>query len=104
MNHNHNGLKTHLQENKKSSAIVAKNIDQAAENHTTCKVKSRMPPQGKIVFSKPDGVNIQMNIVNSPIGYPPAKRQEFGEMIMVLQAEGKLFDSGSIPIASLEAM
>jgi len=79
-------------------------FDRAALDHTSIKVKSRTPPTGKIVFSKPDGKNIQMNIVNSPVGYPPAVRQSFGEMIMVLQAEGKLFDSGSIPIASLEDM
>jgi len=79
-------------------------FDKAALDHTSIKVKSRKPPQGKIVFSKPDGKNLQMNIVNSPIGYPPDVRQGFGEMIMVLQEEGKLFDSGSIPIASLEAM
>lgn len=104
MDHSHDGLGTELRKNKGESAIVAKNIDQAAENHTTCKVKSRIPPPGKIVFSKPDGKNLQMSIVNSPIGYPPDVRQGFGEMIQVLQAEGKLFDSGSIPIASLEAM
>ena len=79
-------------------------FDKAALDHTSIKVKSRTPPTGKIVFSKPDGVNIQMNIVNSPIGYPPAARQGFAEMIMVLQEEGKLFDSGSIPISSLENM
>ena len=78
-------------------------FDNAALNHTSIKVKSRQPPEGKIVFSKPNGV-MQMNIVNSPIGYPPDKRQAFGEMIQVLQAEGKLGDAGSIPIAQLEAM
>ncbi len=79
-------------------------FDKAALDHTSIKVKSRKPPEGKIVFSKPDGVNMQMNIVNSPIGYPPDKRKEFGEMIQVLQAEGKLGDSGSIGIKQLEAM
>lgn len=78
-------------------------IDHAAENHTTCKVKSVNPPQGKIVFSKPEGI-MQMNIVNSPVGYPEHKRQEFGEMIQVLQAEGKLGDTGFITISQLEAM
>jgi len=79
-------------------------FDRAALEHTTIKVKSRKPPQGKIVFSKPDGKNMQINIVNSPIGYPPEKRQGFGEMIQVLQAEGKIANSGSISIAQLENM
>ena len=79
-------------------------FDKAALEHTTIKTKSRNPPVGKIVFSKPDGVNFQMNIVNSPIGYPPDRRQAFGEMIQVLQAEGKLGESGSIAINMLENM
>ena len=78
-------------------------FDKAALEHTSIKVKERQPPEGKIVFSKPKGVT-QINIVNSPVGYPPDKRQEFGEMIQVLQAEGKLGDAGSILIAQLEAM
>jgi len=79
-------------------------FDKAALEHTTIKVKSIKPPQGKIVFSKPEGKGLQINIVNSPIGYPPNVRQGFGEMIQALQAEGKLGDAGSIPISSLEAM
>jgi len=79
-------------------------FDAAAINHTSIKVKSRKPPEGKIVYSKPDGKNMQMNIMNSPIGYTPEQRTNFAEMIMVLQAEGKLFDSGSIAISTLEAM
>lgn len=78
-------------------------FDKAALDHTSIKVKSRKPPEGKIVFSKPNGI-MQMNIVNSPIGYPPDKRQDFAEMIMVLQAEGTLAESGSIGIKQLEAM
>jgi len=78
-------------------------FDRAALNHTSIKVKSRQPPEGKIVFSKPNGV-MQMNIVNSPIGYPPEKRLEFGEMIQVLQAEGTLGEAGSIGIRQLESM
>lgn len=79
-------------------------FDKAALDHTTIKKKSIQPPVGKIVFSKPDGVKFQMNIVNSPIGYPPDRRQAFGEMIQVLQAEGKLGESGSIAINTLENM
>ncbi len=79
-------------------------FDRAALDHTSIKVKERKPPQGKIVFSKQDGENMQMNIVNSPIGYPPDKRQAFGEMIQVLQLEKKLGNSGSISIAQLESM
>jgi len=78
-------------------------FDKAALDHTSIKVKSRQPPEGKIVFSKPNGV-MQMNIVNSPIGYSPDKRVEFGEMIMVLQAEGTLGEAGSIGIKQLESM
>lgn len=79
-------------------------FDQAALEHTSIKVKSIKPPIGKVVFSKPEGQGLQINIVNSPIGYPPDVRRGFGEMIQVLQSEGKIGDSGSIPIASLEIM
>jgi len=77
-------------------------FDKAALDHTTIKTKSIKPPVGKIVFSKLEGGKFQMNIVNSPIGYPPDRRQAFGEMIQVLQAEGKLGESGSIAISTLE--
>jgi len=79
-------------------------FDKAAIDHTTIKVKSIKPPAGKIVFSTPEGKGLQINIVNSPIGYPPDVRRGFGEMIQVLQAEGKIGDAGSISIAQLEAM
>jgi len=79
-------------------------FDKAALIHTSIKVKARQAPVGKVVYSKPDGHNLQINIVNSPIGYPPATRQSFGEMIQVLQEEGKIGDAGSIGIAQLEAM
>ena len=78
--------------------------DRAAEKHSSYKVKERKPPEGKVVFSKPEGKGLQINIVNSPIGYPPDVRRGFGEMIQVLQAEGKIGDAGSISIAQLEAM
>lgn len=78
-------------------------FDKAALEHTTIKVKERQPPQGKIVYSKPNGV-FTMNIVNSPIGYSPDQRKSFAEMILVLQEEGKINESGSIPISSLETM
>ena len=80
---------------------MSQELDQAAESHTSFKVKARQPPQGKIVFSKPNGA-MEMNIVNSPIGYSPNKQQDFFEMIQVLQAEGKLGDAGSIGIKQLE--
>lgn len=79
-------------------------FDRAALDHSSIKVKERKAPIGKIVYSKPDGLNLQINIVNSPIGYPPEKRQAFGEMIQVLQAEGKIGNSGSISIDHLEIM
>jgi len=79
-------------------------FDKAALEHTSIKVTSIKPPQGKVVFSKPEGQALQINIVNSPIGYTPDVRRGFGEMIQVLQAEGKIGDAGSIPIASLEVM
>jgi len=79
-------------------------FDKAALNHSSIKVKERLAPVGKIVFSKPDGHNLQINIVNSPIGYPPETRQSFGEMIQILQEEGKIGDAGSIGIAQLEVM
>jgi len=70
----------------------------------SCKVTERPPAIGKVVYSKPDGINLQINIVNSPIGYPPDVRQGFGEMIQILQEEGKIGSSGSIAIATLEKM
>lgn len=79
-------------------------FDKAALEHTTIKTKSIKPPAGKIVFSKLEGGKFKMNIVNSPIGYPPDRRQDFGEMIQVLQTEGKLGESGSIAISTLENM
>lgn len=85
-------------------AIDPKNpFDKAAIDHTSIKVKERKPPEGKIVFSNPNGT-MQMSIVNSPVGYTPDKRQEFAEMIQVLQAEGTLGEAGSISIKQLEAM
>lgn len=79
-------------------------FDKAALTHTTIKVKSIKPPIGKVVFSKPDGKGLQINIVNSPRGYSPDACQGFGEMIQVLQEEGKLGDAGSISISQLETM
>lgn len=79
-------------------------LDEAADNHTSVKVKAVPPPIGKIVYSSSDGKNLQINIVNSPIGYPPDKRQSFGEMIQVLLEEGNIPNSGSISIAQLENM
>jgi len=83
--------------------------EQAEENQRrgylmTNKRKEFAPPQGKIVFSKPEGKGLQINIVNSPIAYSPDKRQAFGEMIQVLQAEEKIGVAGSILISQLEAM
>lgn len=78
-------------------------FDKAAIDHTSIKVKSFPRPIGKVVYSKTEK-GLQINIVNSPIGYPAEKRQAFGEMIQVLQEEGKIGPAGSIPINSLELM
>lgn len=78
-------------------------LDRAAENHTSFKVKSRKPSVGKIVYNKIDG-KTHINVVNSPIGYNPSQLQDFGEMIGVLQAEGKLPTSGSIAVSDIGQM
>ena len=78
-------------------------FDKAALTHTTIKVKVRNAPSGKIVFNKIHG-NTEINVVNSPIGFSHEQLQGFGEMVQVLQMEGKLGDRGSISISQLELM
>jgi len=78
-------------------------LDRAALNHSSVKVKTRKPPVGKIVFNKIHG-NTEINIVNSPVGFSREQLQGFGEMVQVLQEEGKIGDAGSIPISQLEIM
>lgn len=78
-------------------------LDTAAVNHTSCKMTSRNPPAGRIVFRKVNG-ELNINIMNSPVGYPPATLQGFSEMVQVLQAEGKIPESGSILISQLDVM
>lgn len=78
-------------------------LDKAALKHTSIKVKARNPPVGKIVFNKIHG-NTEINVVNSSVGYSLAQLQGFGEMIQVLQMEGKLGEAGSIAISQLELM
>jgi len=78
-------------------------FDKAALTHTTIKVKVRNPPSGKIVFNKIHG-NTEINVVNSPVGFSREQLQGFGEMVQVLQMEGKIGDAGSISISQLELM
>ena len=77
--------------------------DKAAKAHTSFKVKSRQPPQGRIVFRKING-ELNINITNSPVGFPPARLQEISEMVQVLQSEGKILESGSLLISEIDAM
>lgn len=85
---------------------MTKELDRAAENHTSFKVTARKPAKGKIVFRKSDNEMgfMEMNVVNSPIGYSPNQLQGFYDMIRVLQEEGTLGESGSIEIGQLEVM
>lgn len=77
--------------------------DNAAANHTSFKVTSRKPPEGRIVYRKING-ELNINVMNSPVGFSPARLQEFSEMVQVLQAEGKILESGSILISQIEDM
>jgi hypothetical protein len=78
-------------------------LDKAALKHTSIKVKSRPPSVGKIVFNKIHG-NTEINVVNSSVGYSTEQLKGFGEMVQVLQIEGKLGEAGSISISQLENM
>ena len=83
-------------------------IQQADENQKTgvCVAGLRKhvpPPEGKIVYNKING-NTQINVVNSPRGYNPTQLKEFGEMVEVLQEEGKLPTSGSVLISAIGKM
>lgn len=82
---------------------VNSKLDTAAKTHTTVKLTSRKPPEGRIVYRKiNDELNI--NVTNSPVGFSPARLREFSEMVQVLQAEGKIPESGSILISQIDAM
>jgi len=78
-------------------------LDTAAKEHTSFKVTSRKPPEGRIVYRKINDV-LNINITNSPVGFSPARLQEFSEMVQVLQSEGKILESGSILISQIDAM
>jgi len=78
-------------------------LDTAAKKHTTVKMTSRKPPQGRIVYRKING-ELNINITNSPVGFSSARLQEFSEMVQVLQSEGKILESGSILISQIDAM
>ena len=82
---------------------IKSELDRAAKNKSSFKVKSRQPPQGRIVFRKING-ELNINITNSPVGFPPARLQEISEMVQVLQSEGKILESGSILISDIDAM
>ena len=78
-------------------------FDKAAINHTSVKVKSRNAPDGKIVFTKLKSGELQFNFMNCSVGYSPEQRQDYVEMVRVLQAEGKLGETGFITIKQLES-
>ncbi len=80
-----------------------KALDHAAENHTSVKVKSNPPTQGRLTYTRIEGV-LNINITNSSVSYTKEEMKTFGEMIQVLQEEGQLNESGSIPIANLYKM
>lgn len=80
-----------------------KALDQAAENHTSVKVRSNPPAQGRLTYTRVEGV-LQMSVTNSGVSYSNDELQAFGEMIQVLQEEGQLNESGTIPIANLMKM
>ena len=77
-----------------------KALDQAAENHTSVKVKSNPPAQGRLTYTRVEGV-LQMSVTNSGVSYSNDELHAFGEMIQVLQEEGQLNESGTIPIELL---
>ena len=78
-------------------------LDDAANNHTSCKVSSHAPPQGRIVFEMVEGI-MRMQVANAGVAYSRAELDTFGEMIQVLREEGQVGDSGTIPIANLLKM
>jgi len=86
------------------SSSLASSIDQAAENHTSFKVVSRNAPAGRLFFIKGKDGTMNIKIQNSPVGYSPSALENFGVMVQVLQAEGKLPESGDILISQLKEM
>ena len=76
-------------------------LDQAAENHTSVKVKSNPPAQGRLTFIRTEEGILNVNITNSSVAYSKDDMKNFGEMIQILQEEGQLNESGSIPIEQL---
>lgn len=80
-------------------------LDKAAMSHTTTRTRTPHPPaQGRITYHKDPEGRMQMRVTNSGVSYPNAELEAFGEMIQVLQAEGQLGESGTIPIANLLKM
>lgn len=78
-------------------------LDQAAENHTSVRVSSNPPAQGRLVFKRVDDA-LDVKIINSGVSYSANEMKVFGELIQILQEEGQLSASGSIPIANLMKM
>ena len=78
-----------------------KALDHAAENHTSVKVRSNPPAQGRLTYVRTEEGTLNVNITNSSVSYTKEDMRNFGEMIQVLQEEGQLNDSGSIPIELL---
>ena len=69
----------------------------------TVKVSNRPPPVGRVMYRTINKV-FTVDIVNSGVAYLPAQAEEFYEMLMVLKEEGKIGESGSMPIANLLKM
>lgn len=61
------------------------------------------PPPGRIVFNVTEGV-FNAKVTNSSKAYTNKELLGFGEMIQVLQSEGKVPVNGTILISQLEKM
>lgn len=87
---------------------VTSAIQQADENKkngqcVSNKVRARAPMEGKIVFNTLNGKS-QITVVNSSTGFTPDRLQEFGEMVQILQEEGKLPSNGSVLVSAIGNM
>lgn len=82
-----------------------KELDQAAENHTTVKRSITPAPMlGRLTYSIDENDTLQIQVTSSSIAYTPDQLQDFGEMIQVLQEEKRLFKDGSILVDHLLKM
>lgn len=79
-------------------------LDRAATNHTTTRVKKSEPVPARISFLKLSNGHTDVSILNASRLYSRKELDSFGEMLQVLQSEGKVGASGSLLVAQLEAM